>query len=109
MGEAHYELGSLGDAVKAYDEALGIAAANADWLLAVQFPQQGPQASARPREATWGRSARGTRPATFPDTMTIRFGGADPEQVLKRGGALASPVLRPGAGPPAIFIEGSPL
>lgn len=95
VGEAHYELGSLGDAVKAYDEALGIAAANADWLLAVQFPQQGPQASARPREATWGRSARGTRPATFPDTMTIRFGGADPEQVLKRGGALASPVLRP--------------
>ena len=95
VGEAHYELGALGDAVQAYDEALGIAAANADWLLAVQFPPQGPQATARPREATWGRSARGTRPATFPDTMTIRFGGADADQVLKRGGVLSSPVNVP--------------
>lgn len=95
VGEAHYELGALADAVQAYDEALGIAAANAEWLLAVQFPQQGPQASARPREAPWGRSARGTRPATFPDTVTIRFGGGDPEQVLKRGGVLASPVNIP--------------
>lgn len=95
VGEAHYELGALADAVQAYDEALGIAAANAEWLLAVQFPTQGPQPSARPREAPWGRSARGTRPATFPDTMTIRFGGADPEQVMKRGGALSSPVNVP--------------
>ena len=98
LGETQWELGALREAVAAYDEALLIGAANAEWLLAVQFPVQPLQAVQRPRVATWGRTARGTRPAALPETMSIRQGGADPQQVLRQGGVLAAPVnvpLRP--------------
>ena len=95
IGESQFELGSLRDAVTAYDEAILLGATHAEWLLAVQFPTQGPQPSPRPRVATWGRSARGTKPATLPDTMTIRQAGADPQKVLQQGGVLAAPVNLP--------------
>jgi tetratricopeptide (TPR) repeat protein len=95
IGEAHYELGSLREAVAAYDEAILLGATHSEWLLAVQFPLQGPQPSPRPRVATWGRSGRGTKPATFPDTMSIRQSGGDPEKVLQQGGVLAAPVNVP--------------
>lgn len=98
VGEAHFEAGNLRAAVASYDEAMRLAATHADWLSNVQFPTQGPQAVARPREAVWGRSERGTTPAMFPDTMQIRIQGADPQQVFKQGGALAAPMnvpLRP--------------
>ena len=95
IGEAHYELGALRAALSAYDEAIGLGATHAEWLLAVQFPTQGPQPSPRPRVATWGRSARGTKSTTFPDTMTIRQTAADPQKVLQQGGVLAAPVNVP--------------
>lgn len=95
IGEARWELGALRDAIAAYDEAILLGTTHAEWLLSVQFPTQGPQPSPRPRVATWGRSARGTKPATFPDTMTIRQTPADPQKVLQQGGVLAAPVNVP--------------
>jgi tetratricopeptide (TPR) repeat protein len=95
IGESHYELGALRAAVAAYDEAILLGATNSEWLLAVQFPTQGPQPSPRPRVATWGRSARGTKSTTFPDTMTIRQTAADPQKVLQQGGVLAAPMNVP--------------
>jgi tetratricopeptide (TPR) repeat protein len=95
VGECHYELGSLREAVAAYDEALLISAAHADWLLAVQFPPQGPRPLAQQRVATWGRSQRNTSPAGIPGTISIRLGGADPQEVLQKGGVLAAPVNYP--------------
>ncbi len=95
IGESHFELGALRAAVAAYDEAILLGATNAEWLLAVQFPTQGPQPSPRPRVATWGRSARGTKSTTFPDTMTIRQTAADPQKVLQQGGVLAAPMNVP--------------
>jgi tetratricopeptide (TPR) repeat protein len=95
IGESHYELGAVRAAVAAYDEAILLGATNSEWLLAVQFPAQGPQPSQRPRVATWGRSARGTKSTTFPDTMTIRQAAADPQKVLQQGGVLAAPMNVP--------------
>lgn len=95
VGEAHFELGTLREAVAAYDEAILLGATHAEWLLSVQFPTQGPQSSARPRVATWGRSTRGTRTAVLPDTMAIRQSGDDPQKVLQQGGVLAAPVNVP--------------
>ena len=98
VGEAQWELGQLREAVAAYDEAILLGAAHAEWLLAVQFPTQALQPIVRPRVATWGRSGRGTKPAALPDTMSIRQGGGDPQQVLRQGGVLSAPVnvpLRP--------------
>ena len=95
VGECHYELGSLREAVAAYDEALLLSAAHPEWLLAVQFPPQGPRPLAQPRVATWGRSQRNTSPGSIPGTISIRLGGADPNEVLKKGGVLAPPVNYP--------------
>jgi len=95
IGESHYELGSLRDAVAAYEEAILLGATHAEWLLAVQFPTQGPQPTPRPRVASWGRSVRGTKAALLPDTMTIRQSGGDPQKVLQQGGVLAAPVNVP--------------
>ena len=95
VGECHYELGNLREAVAAYDEALLISAAHAEWLLAVQFPPQAPRPIAGQRAATWGRSQRNTAPAATPGTISIRLGGADPNDVLKKGGVLAPPVNYP--------------
>lgn len=95
VGECHYELGSLREAVAAYDEALLVSAAHAEWLLAVQFPAQGPRPLMQQRVATWGRSQRNSSPAGIPGTISIRLGGADPNEVLKKGGVLAPPVNYP--------------
>jgi tetratricopeptide (TPR) repeat protein len=94
VGECQFELGALRDAVTAYEESMVMAATQGDWLLAVQFPQQ-PLRTAAGRAAPWGRSTRNTLPAIVPPTMTIRRGGEDPEQVLKKGGTLVAPADYP--------------
>ena len=95
VGECQYELGDLRAAVVAYNEALLLSATHADWLLAVQFPDQPLQPLRQQRPATWGQSQRNTLPAAIPGTMSIRRGGSDPQQVLQKGGVLSSPVLYP--------------
>jgi len=95
VGEANYELGRFREALAAYDEALLLWATHADWLLAVQFPQQPLRGLAQQRVATWGRSQRPTSPGAIPEQLSIRLGGADPQQVLKQGGVLTAPVNYP--------------
>jgi tetratricopeptide (TPR) repeat protein len=95
VGEASYELGRFREALAAYDEALLLWATHADWLLAVQFPQQPLRGLAQQRMATWGRSQRPTSPGAIPEQLSIRLGGADPQQVLKQGGVLTAPVNYP--------------
>ena len=94
-GECRYELGNFREAITAYEEALLLAAANPDWLMAVQWPQQPLQPRAGRRVATWGRSQRNASPAALPEVVSIRRGGEDPQEVLKRGGVLAAPVDYP--------------
>ncbi|NBT12629.1 MAG: tetratricopeptide repeat protein, partial [Planctomycetia bacterium] len=95
VGEAHYELGQLREAVAAYDEALLLWATHGDWLLAVQFPAQPLRPIAQPRVAAWGKSRRPTSPAAIPGQLSIRQGTADPQQVMNKGGVLAAPVNYP--------------
>jgi tetratricopeptide (TPR) repeat protein len=90
VGECHYELGNFREAVAAYDEALLLAAQQADWLLAVRFPASPLEAANRPRVATWLRSERGTRPANLPATALIQHAGSDPQEVLQKGGVLTA-------------------
>jgi tetratricopeptide (TPR) repeat protein len=95
VGECHFELGNLREAVAAYDDALRLAAAHGDWLLAVQFPAQGLRPLQQQRVATWGRSQRNTSPAAIPGPASIRVGGADPQRALQQGGVLSAPVNYP--------------
>jgi len=92
VGECHWELGQFREAVEAYDQALLLAAANANWMLAVQFPPQGLRPLARTSPAPWGPGTRNATPGLLPATMQIRIEGPDPQQVLQRGGVLAAPV-----------------
>lgn len=94
VGECQYELGSLREAVAAYEDAMRLATVHGDWLLAVQFPSQRLRARSQARVATWGRSGRNAMPAAFPDVVSIRQ-GSNPENVLKNGGVLAAPVNFP--------------
>jgi len=107
LGECCWELGRFTEAVAAFDEALLLSANHSGWLLSVQFPPQGLRPAARRAEIPWGRSARNSTPAQIPETMSIRQGGADPQQVLQRGGVLAAPVnfpIRPQAIMKSIVI-----
>ena len=90
LGECLFEAGRYREAVGRYEESLVLSAAQANWLLSVRFPPQPPQPLRRPRVATWGRSERNAQPSIVPDTTTIRQQGADPQDVLQRGGVLAS-------------------
>ena len=94
LGECHYELGNLREAIAAYEESLLMATNHPEWLLAVQFPPQPPRPAGQ-RVATWGRSGRNAAPAILPAVMTIRRGGSDPEDVLKNGGVLSAPADYP--------------
>jgi tetratricopeptide (TPR) repeat protein len=94
VGECHFELGSLREAVAAYEDAMRLATVHGDWLLAVQFPAQRLRPRSQARVATWGRSTRNATPAVFPDVVSIRQ-GSNPEAVLKKGGVLAAPVNFP--------------
>ncbi len=94
VGECHFELGSLREAVAAYEDAMRLATVHGDWLLAVQFPSQRLRPRSQARVATWGRSGRNATPASFPDVVSIRQ-GSNPEAVLKKGGVLTAPVNFP--------------
>lgn len=95
VGEAQFELSHFREAVAAYDEALLLTAQHRDWLLSVQFPMQPLRPLTRRPVAGWGRSQRNSSPAAMPDTLSIRMGGGDPQQVLKQGGVLTAPANYP--------------
>jgi tetratricopeptide (TPR) repeat protein len=92
LGECLFESGRFRDAAASYEEAFSLAAVHPDWLLSVQFPQVPLRPVPPPRVATWARSSRNTAPAAIPDTVSIRQRGADPQEVLQRGGVLSAPV-----------------
>jgi tetratricopeptide (TPR) repeat protein len=95
VGECRYELGGYREAIAAYEEALLLTASHPDWLISVQWLPQPPQPRPGRRVATWGRSQRRTHPALLPETLSIRRGTANPEEVLKRGGVLEAPADYP--------------
>lgn len=95
VGECHRELGQLREAVRAYDEALLLSAAHAEWLLGVRFPPAGPSLIRAPDRAPWGPGDRRLPPSALPETMPLRRGGGDIDRVLKQGGVLTAPADYP--------------
>ncbi|MFM7183737.1 MAG: hypothetical protein ACKO4Z_03055, partial [Planctomycetota bacterium] len=96
LGECLFEVGDFAGAVARYEEAMLLEAAHAEWMLSLQFPPQPLRAAATAgRVGTWGRSRRTTTAAAIPETIAIRTSAGDPQEVLKRGGALVADYDRP--------------
>ncbi|MFM8579516.1 MAG: CHAT domain-containing protein [Planctomycetaceae bacterium] len=90
VGECHWELGQLREAVRAYDEALLLYAAHGDWLLGIRFPAGAPTAKRNAERVPWGPGTRNLPPSIVPETMPLRRGGGDADRVLKQGGVLTA-------------------
>ena len=96
IGECHYQLGNLPQALASYDAALKLYVAYSDWMIRVRFPQAiAPAPPGTVRTTPWGQSRRGARVGQFPETFLMGQGRLDNNQVLQQGGVIQQPVLFP--------------
>jgi len=92
IGECYYKMGDIPRALAQYDAALKLAAFHNNWLLRIEFPEMiEPSASVVRNTISWGVSKRNTRLGRIPDTMMSLQGRLDNQDVLRRGGLVASP------------------
>ena len=97
IGECHYQMGNLPEALASYDAALKLYVAFSDWMIRVQFPQAIAPAPPGARRATpWGQSRRGARVGQFAETYLMGQGRLDSTlQALQQGGVIQQPILFP--------------
>ncbi|MDZ4820131.1 MAG: tetratricopeptide repeat protein [Planctomycetota bacterium] len=94
VGEAHYKLGQLGDAMENYNAALNLYIAYSNWMVPVQFPQTVTAATTR-GVVPWGQSKRVTGLAKLRDSTLISQGEPVTEKSLQKGGVISTPKLLP--------------
>ena len=89
VGECHYQLGNLPEALKQYDAALKLFLVNRDWMLRVQFPKT-LSASSAPQRAriSWGKSTRKSKVGHFPSSMLTFQGPLGGTDVTRTGGVI---------------------
>ena len=93
-GECYYQMGAFPKALGHYTAALEIYLANANWMVAVQFPaimvdpglHRPPPWAARPPQGRFGQ---------FPTTMLIGQGQIDNTAAVVQGGVVQQAVLFP--------------
>lgn len=94
IGECYYQLGELPQAMDAYNTAMQVYLANANWMLQVDFTQAlkpGSSANATP----WGSSRRQARVAIFNPNLKMTVGSFNAAQVVQQGGVLSQPQIIP--------------
>ena len=95
IGECHYQMGSLGEALEQYSAALKIYVANSNWMLRIDFsPEIMPEQSVK-TTITWGPSSRKALIGRFPPTFQNLQGRLDNSNVLRTGGVIAAPQIHP--------------
>jgi tetratricopeptide (TPR) repeat protein len=95
LGECHYQMGNLTEALTEYSTALKIFLAHRDWMLRINFP---PGIDPEPNVKTpppWGPSQRGATLGHFAVRYPTLSGRLDNSQVILRGGVVAAPTLHP--------------
>ncbi len=96
VGECHYQLGNMPQALAAFDAALELVVAHRDWMLRVQFsPGLEPDRRRIHPPVSWGRSTRRTERARFPETMLSLQGDPNIERALAQGGVIQPPDYLP--------------
>ncbi|MGD0896908.1 MAG: CHAT domain-containing protein [Thermoguttaceae bacterium] len=94
-GECYYHMGSFQKALGHYTAAIELYLANANWMIAVQFPATIMPDAAVHRPPPWVARPPQARLGQFPATMLIGLGQLDPTTTLQKGGVLQKPVLYP--------------
>jgi len=96
MGECYYHMGNLAQALEQYNAACTLYLAHHDWMTRVQWPEAIRPSGAQPLASiTWGASGRNPRLGAIPDKFSSFQGRLDNEDVLRRGGVVAPPMLYP--------------
>jgi len=92
IGECHYQLGDLPNAINAYESALELVTAYPDWMLRVEFPPTiDPSQSTERMKISWGPSSRNTVMGRFRDHYSTLFGRLRNDEVFRSGGVVAPP------------------
>ncbi len=91
IGESHYKLGQMGDALDNYTSALTLYLSYPNWMAQVKFTDPTP-ATTRPA-IPWGKTARNSKLGRFPSTMLISEGKPITEAAIRKGGVITAPQM----------------
>ncbi len=96
VGECHYHMGNLSQALEHYNAAITLYLRFHDWMLRVQFPPMiRPGGAGSVKAVPWGASSRRARAGHYPTTMLISQGRVDNNPQYRQGGVVAPAVLYP--------------
>lgn len=96
VGEVHYQLGQLDEALAHYHQALQLFLAFHDWMQRCQFPP-GLQPSSRTQfdACPWGRKQRRAQMAHFQDKVLSQQGRVNNNDRFQQGGVFEPAILFP--------------
>lgn len=96
IGECHYQMGNLGEALEHYNAAIRLFLRFNDWMLLVQFPPMiRPAAAGAVKAVPWGASSRRARAGYYPSSMLISQGRINNNPQYRYGGVVTPAVLYP--------------
>jgi tetratricopeptide (TPR) repeat protein len=95
IGECHYQMGALQEALDEFNAAARFYLAHRDWMLRIDFPQAiEPQTNSK-TAITWGTSSRSTTIGTYKPRYSSLTGRLDNQNVVRGGGVIETPVYYP--------------
>jgi tetratricopeptide (TPR) repeat protein len=97
MGECHYQMGNLAEALEQYNAALELYNRFPNWMLDVSWPPAGIRQEnlGKIRQVPWGPRRRATPIGAFPETVSIQQGRIDNNAVVQQGGLIQQAVQYP--------------
>lgn len=93
MGECHYAMGNMAQALDQYNAALSLLASSPGWLGRVTFPVA-PSPAQRTLMIPWSPADRTSMPGDFGREMQVLIGRLDNSDVVQRGGVVVPPEYR---------------
>ncbi len=96
IGECHYQMGNLPDALDEYTAALKFFLAHRDWMLRIDFPPAiDPEVNPK-TVITWGKTTRtAMRVGHFSPRYSSMTGNLNNNQPFFAGGVVAAPLMYP--------------
>ncbi len=95
IGECHYQMGNLADALDEYSAALRFYLAHRDWMLRVEIPPGIEPETNLKTNVTWGKTSRQTILGHYQQRYPSLTGRLNNSQVFTTGGVVAPPTYYP--------------